>query len=89
MMYARLKERCVRLLVRRAKVNRPRRAKGLIASGICHDDSSRSAGSKREANPDETRPKSARDKLPITDDGFRFPATLLHPYIAVYDVPIL
>lgn len=39
MMYSRLKERCVRLLVKRAKVGFPRRAKVLIASGICHDDS--------------------------------------------------
>lgn len=39
MMYSRLKERCVRLLVKRAKEGHPRRAKVLIASGICHDDS--------------------------------------------------
>jgi 3'-phosphoadenosine 5'-phosphosulfate sulfotransferase (PAPS reductase)/FAD synthetase len=39
LMYSRLKERCVRLLVKRAKVGHPRRAKVLIASGICHDDS--------------------------------------------------
>lgn len=39
MMYSRLKERCVRLLVKRAKEGHPRRAKVMIASGICHDDS--------------------------------------------------
>lgn len=39
MMYSRLKERCVRLLTKRAKVGFPRKTKVLIASGICHDDS--------------------------------------------------
>lgn len=39
MMYSRLKERAVRLLVRRAKVGHSRRAKVLIATGICHQDS--------------------------------------------------
>lgn len=39
MMYARLKERCVRALVRRAKDGHPRQAKVLIASGIRHDES--------------------------------------------------
>lgn len=39
LMYSRLKERPIRLLVKRAKVGYPRRAKVLIASGICHDDS--------------------------------------------------
>jgi 3'-phosphoadenosine 5'-phosphosulfate sulfotransferase (PAPS reductase)/FAD synthetase len=39
MMYSRLKERCVRLLVKRAKEGHHRRAKVMIASGICHDDS--------------------------------------------------
>lgn len=39
MMYSRLKERCVRVLVRRAKEGHPRRAKVLIASGVRHDES--------------------------------------------------
>ena len=39
LMYSRLKERCVRLLVKRAKVGHSHRAKVLIASGICHQDS--------------------------------------------------
>jgi 3'-phosphoadenosine 5'-phosphosulfate sulfotransferase (PAPS reductase)/FAD synthetase len=39
MMYSRLKERCVRQLVRRAKQGHPRSAKVLIASGIRHDES--------------------------------------------------
>lgn len=39
MMYSRLKERCVRTLVKRAKEGHPRRAKVLIASGIRHDES--------------------------------------------------
>lgn len=39
MMYSRLKERCVRQLVREAKQGHSRRAKVLIASGIRHDES--------------------------------------------------
>jgi 3'-phosphoadenosine 5'-phosphosulfate sulfotransferase (PAPS reductase)/FAD synthetase len=39
LMYSRLKERPIRLLVKRSKVGHHRRAKVLIASGICHDDS--------------------------------------------------
>lgn len=39
LMYSRLKERCVRLLVKRSKAGHPRRAKVLIASGIRHDES--------------------------------------------------
>jgi 3'-phosphoadenosine 5'-phosphosulfate sulfotransferase (PAPS reductase)/FAD synthetase len=39
LMYARLKERCVRVLVKRAKVGHSRRAKVLIVSGIRHDES--------------------------------------------------
>lgn len=38
-MYSLLKERCVRLLVKRAKVGHSHRAKVLIASGVCHFDS--------------------------------------------------
>lgn len=38
-MYIRLKERCIDLLVRRAKVGHPKRANVLIATGVCHDDS--------------------------------------------------
>lgn len=38
-MYARLKERAVRLLVKRSKVGHSRRAKVLLASGIRHDES--------------------------------------------------
>lgn len=39
MMYARLKERAVRMLVREAKIGHPRTAKVMIASGIRHDES--------------------------------------------------
>jgi 3'-phosphoadenosine 5'-phosphosulfate sulfotransferase (PAPS reductase)/FAD synthetase len=38
-MYSLLKERCVRLLVKRAKEGHSRYAKVLIASGVCHFDS--------------------------------------------------
>lgn len=44
MMYARLKERCIRLLVRRAKVGKPPRSNVLIASGVRHDESVRRMG---------------------------------------------
>lgn len=39
MMYSRLKERCVRKLVKESKVGHHRRAKVLIASGVRHDES--------------------------------------------------
>ncbi len=41
MMYARLKERCVRLLLRRAKFGKPRRSKVMLVSGLQHADSKR------------------------------------------------
>lgn len=44
MMYSRLKERCVRLLVKRAKQGHNRRARVIIASGVRHDESVRRMG---------------------------------------------
>lgn len=44
MMYSRLKERCIRKLVRDAKVGHSRRANVLIASGVRHDESVRRMG---------------------------------------------
>jgi 3'-phosphoadenosine 5'-phosphosulfate sulfotransferase (PAPS reductase)/FAD synthetase len=71
MMYARLKERCVRLLLRRAKDGHSRGAKVMLISGLQHDDSKRrmryagreinSVGSQLWTNPFYWSSKAERD----------------------------
>lgn len=81
MMYARLKERCIRILMRRAKKGQHRRAKVMFISGVQHADSVRRMryagreinhnGSQLWVNPFYWSSKAERDayieqhKLPI------------------------
>jgi 3'-phosphoadenosine 5'-phosphosulfate sulfotransferase (PAPS reductase)/FAD synthetase len=71
MMYARLKERCVRLLLRRAKKGHHSRSKVMLISGLQHDDSKRrmryagreinTVGSQLWVNPFYWSSKAERD----------------------------